>query len=81
MIITLLISDNCEACERAKKVLEKIHFNYPQLSTEIIHINSYEGKGISITPALLIDNKLFCYGDIDEKNLLKKINRGSHALH
>ncbi|MEJ5351718.1 MAG: thioredoxin family protein [Melioribacteraceae bacterium] len=81
MILTLLISDNCEACERAKKVLEKIHLNYPQLSTEIIHINSYKGKGILITPALLIDNKLFCYGDIDEVSLSKKLNRGSYAVH
>ncbi|MGB9663827.1 MAG: hypothetical protein ACPL25_02745 [Ignavibacteria bacterium] len=81
MNLTLIISDNCEACERAKKVLEKIQINYPHISIQTIHINSYKGKGISIIPALLIDQKLFCYGDIDEVSLSKKLNWGSYALY
>lgn len=74
MTLTLIISDNCEACERAKKVLEKLRYDYAQISTEIIHYDSYDGKGISITPALLINHKLFSYGDIDEVRLSKKLN-------
>jgi hypothetical protein len=74
MNLTLIISDNCEACDRAKKVIEKFRENYSQITIETIHINSYHGKRISITPALLIDQKLFSYGDIDESKLLSKLN-------
>lgn len=74
MNLTLIISDNCQACERAKETLRKIQSNYPNVLTEIIHINSYTDRKVSITPALLINNKLFSYGDIDENKLLPKIN-------
>ncbi|MDP2301042.1 MAG: thioredoxin family protein [Ignavibacteria bacterium] len=74
MNLKLIISDNCAACDRAKKVLETIHINNPNVSLETIHINSYHGKRISITPALFIDDKLFSYGDIDETRLNKKLN-------
>jgi len=46
---------------------------YPQASVEIIHINAFEAKGISITPALLLNNQLFSYGDIEESKLLPKL--------
>lgn len=74
MILTLVISDNCAACDRAKKVIEQFQNIHPHIATETIHINSYKGKGITITPALLVDQKLFSYGDIDETSLYKKIN-------
>jgi hypothetical protein len=69
MDLTLIISDNCDACERAKKVLCKIQLNYPHILTEIIHINSLGDRRISITPALLVNNDLFSYGDIEEEKL------------
>ncbi|MEG8990541.1 hypothetical protein VJY32_12295 [Ignavibacteria bacterium 4148-Me] len=74
MILTLIISDNCDACERAKKVIEKIRNTHPKITTETIHIDSYKGKKVTITPALFIDQMLFCYGDIDEISLSKKLN-------
>lgn len=74
MNLTLIISDNCAACERAKESLRKIQLNYPEIITEIIHIDSYNGRKVSITPALLVNNKLFSYGDINEPKLLSKIN-------
>jgi len=73
MHLTLLITDNCAACERAIKALLKIQLKYPQASVEIIHINDFEAKGISITPALLLNNQLFSYGDIEESKLLPKL--------
>lgn len=81
MILTLIISDNCNACERAKKVLEKISNSYPHITTKVIHIDYYKGKNISITPALLINQHLFCYGDIDEDKLIKKIKWGMNAIY
>ncbi len=74
MTLTLIISDNCDACERSKIILENIQNAKPAVHIEVLHINSYNQRRISVTPALLIDNKLFSYGDIDEEKLLAKIN-------
>lgn len=74
MNLTLIISDNCDACDQAKELLHKIHLRKPEIMIEIIHINSYKARRIFITPALLINNKLFSYGDIDEQKLLSKIS-------
>lgn len=74
MHLTLIISDNCNACDRAKIVIERLSRNYPHLFIETIDVNSYEGRKISITPALLIDQELFSYGDIDETKLYKKLS-------
>lgn len=71
--LTLIISANCQTCYRALNTLAKIRLAYPNLLTEIIDINYYHDKRILITPALLINNHLFCYGDIDEKKLLAEI--------
>lgn len=75
MKLKLIISDNCDACVRAKKILEIILLDNPLLSIQTIHINSFHDRRISITPALLIDDKLFSYGDIDKQKLLNKIKR------
>jgi glutaredoxin len=73
MNLTLIISDNCAACERAKETLRKIQLNYPQVLLEIININFLNDRSISITPALLVNNQLFSYGDIDEPKLYRQM--------
>lgn len=75
MILKLIISDECDTCERAKQVLESFHLDNPSLSIQTININSFHDRRISITPALLIDDKLFSYGDIDPQKLIIKIKR------
>lgn len=74
MYLTLVISDDCKACERAINKLEKIKIDFPKIVTNIINVNNSSKKGILITPALLIDEKLFSYGDIDETKLIPKIS-------
>ncbi len=74
MTLTLIVSDNCDSCDRSKIVLKNIQTAIPGLEIEILHINSYKERRISITPALLINSKLFSYGDIDEQKLLAKLN-------
>jgi hypothetical protein len=76
MHLKLIISDNCEACIRAEKILKSVKKENPFLCIEVIHINSFHDRRISITPALLIDDKLFSYGDIDNQKLLLKLNKG-----
>ena len=74
------MSDNCSACVRAKSLIDRIQTYFPKLSTDVIHISSYKGNGISITPAVLIGKELFVYGDIDEEKLIKKISERAAVL-
>ena len=74
MNLTLIISDNCEACDRAKKTLEEVLNNNTSINLTTIHKEKFTGKMISIIPALLINDKIFSYGDIDTDRLLKKIH-------
>lgn len=74
MDITILISDNCDACQRVVNKLYKIQKLYREININILDINSYNDNRIFITPALIINGELFSYGDIDEKKLLSKIN-------
>lgn len=74
MELTLIISDNCESCERAKNTLTELLQSNSSISLKTIHKKEFAGKIILITPALFIDDVLFSYGDIDTDKLLKKIN-------
>lgn len=79
MNLTLIVSDNCKACERARKTINNIKLIYPQIITDIVNINSLNDRKISITPALLINNQLFSYGDIDESRLTAKISKAADS--
>ncbi|PJA97646.1 MAG: hypothetical protein CO129_00200 [Ignavibacteriales bacterium CG_4_9_14_3_um_filter_34_10] len=81
MNIKLIVSQNCKACERAKETLESINLRNYKIYFETIDIKSYNEKNISITPALIIDDKIFSYGDIDIQKLNKKISGGSFAIY
>lgn len=74
MTLTLIVSDNCEACNRSKIALNNIQSVKPEIDVEIIHIKLFKDKRIYITPALLIDSAFFSYGEIDEQKLLLKLN-------
>jgi len=43
------------------------------ISVEIINNKKSAGKNINIVPALLINDELFSYGDIDESRLLSRL--------
>jgi alkyl hydroperoxide reductase subunit AhpF len=72
--LTLIISDNCEACERAIKSINKIKLNNPNITANVVERSSYDNLKIQIIPALFINEELFSYGDVDEEKLLKKID-------
>lgn len=73
MEFTLIISDNCESCERAKKTITEVLQNNSSINLKTIHQENFSSKPILITPALIIDDVLFSYGDIDTDKLFKKI--------
>ena len=72
MNLTLLITKNCAACQRAeiqlKKFIEKVN-----VKLFIMDINDFYRPGIAVVPALLIGDELFSYGEVDEKKLLQKL--------
>jgi len=72
--LTLVISENCSACERAKKVFLNIQMQNPSIFFNIVNINSFQDNRIAIIPALLINDELFSYGDIDRDKLESKLN-------
>lgn len=74
MNLTLVVADHCQVCNRVEKHLLKIKSQYSQISLSVININDLKNSKISITPALLVNDELYCYGDIDEKKLLAKLN-------
>jgi hypothetical protein len=71
--LTLVVSKNCSACKRAQQKLVKIQSQKPSLNVKVVDINSFEDPRIAITPALLINDKLFSYGDIDASRLELKL--------
>jgi alkyl hydroperoxide reductase subunit AhpF len=73
MNLTLLITNHCNACERAKSQLENLQAFKPDIKLNIMHINSYKDKRIFITPALLVNGELFSYGDIDTEKIIAKL--------
>lgn len=71
--LTLVVSRNCNACKRAEQKLLNLQIQNSSLVVKIVDINSFNDSRIAITPALLINNKLFSYGDIDPDKLKLKM--------
>jgi hypothetical protein len=69
MKITLLISRNYPACERARTALNNLKINGRKLYFDITYIEDVSANVITIVPALFINDKLFSYGDVDTKKL------------
>ncbi len=69
MNLTLITTQNCSICYRVENFLKKFVFNNNSVTLTIIDSQYYNKKGIVIVPALLIDDELFSYGDVDELRL------------
>ena len=81
MNLSLIITRNCAACKRVQNVLKDIVLRYPELKLNVINVNDFTGKGVIIVPALLIDDELYSYGDVDEAKLLSYISRKQNTAH
>jgi predicted thioredoxin/glutaredoxin len=78
--LSLIITEECQSCLRAEKKLKKILNKNDDISFTIIHIRDFTDVKIFVVPSLIIDGELFCYGDVDEKKLLKKLAEKSYAI-
>lgn len=80
MKILLLIQENCEFCEQAKEILERLRLEYP-LTIAILELNSPEGQilaaqgGIFSPPGVFINAISFSYGRVSERKLRRELER------
>ncbi len=74
MDFDLVVAEKCCACERVEKELLKFTANkkYINFNTSIQNLSNYK---TSIVPSLFINGKLFSYGDVNIKQLNKKVNK------
>jgi predicted thioredoxin/glutaredoxin len=73
MKFDLVVTENCSACKRAEELLTNYFFNKKSISFNVSLQRNFE-KSIAIVPALLMEGKLFAYGDIDLQKLDDRIN-------
>lgn len=73
MKITLLVSDDCPACKRVLSSLSELKLNGRKLSFAVTNIAEAKLNPVPIVPALFVDDKLFCYGDVNTAKLAEYI--------
>lgn len=72
MNITLLISNHCPTCKKAIEQLYNLKSEYPQITTKTLDVKLFGDKRIVITPAWIINNELYSYGEIDKEKFISK---------
>ena len=72
MKFDLVVTENCSACKRAEELLTNYFIDKKAISFNVSLQRNFE-KSIAIVPALLMEGKLFAYGDIDLQKLDAKI--------
>ena len=70
--LIIYVSDNCSACTRVVSSAKKIADELNNVNVQIKKITELNGQ-IIISPAIFVNNELFCYGDIDPQKLRNKI--------
>jgi predicted thioredoxin/glutaredoxin len=74
MNLRLIVTKDCNTCKRAEIQLKQLTSRNKNLNLKITDITDFKKQGIVITPALFIEDELFCYGDIDEEKLMSKVS-------
>lgn len=73
MHLTLVITSGCETCKRVEEQLKKLAVQNKNIILSVVNRNDYRRRGIVIVPALLINDELYSYGDLDEEKLLARL--------
>ncbi|NNG26380.1 MAG: hypothetical protein HKM87_02540 [Ignavibacteriaceae bacterium] len=74
MNITLFVTKNCVVCKRVKSQVEWLLGNRNDINLTVEDLEECRPEGIIIVPALFIEDELYSYGEIDEKNLLDQLH-------
>lgn len=82
--ITLLTQENCDFCDKAKEILDRLSGEYP-ISVRELDLNSSEGQrlawtgGVMFPPGIFLDGESFSYGRPSERKLKRELNRRSRG--
>ncbi len=72
MKFDLVVTENCSACRRMEELLKEYLIDKKSIRFNISLQRNFK-KNIAIVPALLVEGKLFAYGEIDIQKLDDKI--------
>ena len=78
--VLLLSATECELCEHAKEVLQRVSCEYP-LDIRDVSVDLPEGRqlaaqhGILFAPGLLLNGETFSYGRVSERKLRRALSR------
>lgn len=78
--VLLLTQANCESCDEAKLVLDRLGKEYP-LTVGTRDLSSPEGRaaaervGVLFPPGVLLDGEPFSYGRLSERKLRRELER------
>jgi hypothetical protein len=74
MDLTLIIKDNCNACNRVGQALKELSKKRNEVLLSIINIKDINNSKTQVVPSLYVNQKLYSYGDIDEQKLVVYLN-------
>ncbi len=79
MKLQLLTSSGCGHCAEAKKILEEIKPDFPELEIEEVDMTTDEGQEmlgkymVMSSPGVIINGELFSQGGLDKAKLVEKL--------
>jgi glutaredoxin len=82
--VTLLTQRHCQLCEHAKQVLARVSQRYRLQITET-DLGDEHGRplaqraGVMFAPGVLIDGRLFSFGRLCERRLMRELDRRLRA--
>jgi len=78
--VRVLSTPACGECAKAKKVLEELKPQYPELQVQEIDMATPEGQEIiskymiMSSPGIIINGELFSTGALDKQKLIEKLD-------
>lgn len=83
--VVLLTQANCNLCNHAKEVLDRVGIDYP-LRVRMVDMTDDEGMtlaaqgGVLFPPGVLVDGRPFSYGRLSERKLRRELARLASSL-
>lgn len=75
--LKLLTTSGCSKCDQAKKTIEKVQPDFPDMRLEIINLVEHPELavkyGIIVSPALVINEKVAFIGGVKEGQLRERL--------
>ncbi len=80
MQVKILSTPACGECAKAKKILEELKPQYPELAVEEVDMATPEGQEIisqymiMASPGIIINGELFSTGALNKQKLIEKLD-------